>query len=184
MDQLEGLEGLTEIGRGGFGVVYKATETDLNRTVAVKVLNEASADLARKRLDRERRAMGVLSGHPNIVTIYRTGTTGNSPYLVMEFLGGGSLADRLLQGPAIPWQEAVNIGTALADAIEASHRAGVLHRDIKPANVLLSDTGVAKLGDFGIANVDAVSQTSGVMKATVAHAPPEVLSGREGDARS
>ena len=184
MDQLEGLEGLTEIGRGGFGVVYKATETDLNRTVAVKVLNEASADLAHKRLDRERRAMGVLSGHPNIVTIYRTGMTGGSPYLVMEFLGGGSLADRLQHGPPVPWEEAVNIGTALADAVEAAHRAGVLHRDIKPANVLLSDNGVPKLGDFGIANVEAVSQTSGVMKATVAHAPPEVLSGSDGDARA
>ncbi len=184
MDQLEGLQELTEIGRGGFGVVYRAHETDLNRTVAVKVLNEASADLAQKRLDRERRAMGVLSGHPNIVTIYRTGTTGGSPYLVMEFLGGGSLADRLHHGPPIPWQEAVNIGTSLADAIDAAHRAGVFHRDIKPANVLLSDTGVPKLGDFGIANVEAVSQTSGVMKATVAHAPPEVLGGSEGDARS
>lgn len=184
VDQLEGLEGLTEIGRGGFGVVYRATEIDLNRTVAVKVLNDASADIARKRLDRERRAMGVLSGHPNIVTIYRSGMAGGSPFLVMEFLGGGSLADRLQKGPPLSWQEAVTTGIALADAVYAAHQAGVLHRDIKPANVLVSDSGVPKLGDFGIANVDTVTQTSGVLKATIAHAPPEVLGGREGDARA
>ncbi|MDH3682842.1 MAG: serine/threonine protein kinase [Acidimicrobiia bacterium] len=160
--ELEGLEGLTEIGRGGFGVVYRAVETDLNRTVAVKLLNTASADVLQRRLDRERRAMGVLSGHPNIVTIHRTGMAGGSPFLVMEFLGGGSLADRLATGGPLHWRQAVEIGVAMADAVEAAHRAGVLHRDIKPGNILLSSAGVPKLGDFGIANVESVSQTSGV----------------------
>ncbi len=184
-----GITGITdavEIGAGGFGVVYRAVEADLGRTVAVKVLSGNLDEAARYRFERERRAMGRLSGHPNIVTVYRGGYTdeGNA-FLVMEFLNRGSLADRLAtQGP-IEWSEAVKFTIQLSGALETSHRAGVLHRDIKPGNILLSSLGNAKLCDFGIARLQGAPETqSSVVTASLAHAPPDIVSGARPDARS
>ena len=183
--EVEGLTGLREIGRGGFGVVYRATETDLGRTVAVKVLSYGSVEESNRRLDRERKAMGVLSGHPNVVTIYRSGIAADgSAFLVMEFLEGGTLEQRLAHYGPRPWTEVTELGVALSGVLESAHRAGVLHRDIKPANILFSGNGVAKLADFGIANVESVSNTSGVVKATIGHAPPEILHGHQPTGRS
>ena len=184
-----GIAGITdavEIGAGGFGVVYKAVEADLGRTVAIKVLSGNLDEGARYRFERERRAMGRLSGHPNIVTIYRGGyTAAGSAYLVMEFLERGSLADQLNERGPVAWVDALAYGVQLAGALETSHQAGVLHRDIKPANILLSRLGTTKLCDFGIARLQGALETkSTVVTASLGHAPPDIISGHRPDARS
>ncbi len=183
---IDGIVDAVEIGRGGFGVVYAATETELDRRVAIKLLHGEFDEQSRIRFDRERRAMGSLSGHPNIVTVHRSGFTGHgTPYLLMEYLGGGSIADRLRARGPLPWQEVVGLGIDIGSALATAHRAGVLHRDVKPGNILCSSGGVAKLGDFGIARMHGAPETkSAMITASVAHAPPEVLSGRRPDHRS
>lgn len=166
------------IGRGGFGVVYRANETELGRRVAVKVLHDRFGEQAVERaFVRECRAMGALSGHPHIVTVHSTGRapTGER-YIVMAYLPGGSLADRLRASGALPWPEVVEIGVKLAGALETAHRRGVLHLDIKPANVLVSEYGEPALADFGIARIIG-SDTSGDVRATAAYAAPEQLDG-------
>ncbi len=176
---IEGILEAEEIGRGGFGVVYKARQPSLHRTVAVKLVSSGVLDeRARDRFERELHAMGTLSGHPNIVTVFDSGFTSDGrPFIVMDFMSGGSVADRLARGPIL-WQEAVQIGIKIAAALEAAHRAGVLHRDIKPENVLISTYGEAKLGDFGIARVQGGPETrTGLVTASMSHASPEILSG-------
>ncbi len=183
---IPGLAEAVEIGAGGFGVVYRAAEADLSRTVAVKILAANLDEAGRDRFDRERRAMGTLSGHPNIVTVYRGGyTPAGQPYLVMEYLDRGSLADHLRSAGAVGWHDVLTVGVQLAGALETAHRAGVLHRDIKPGNILLSRLGSAKLCDFGIARLQGAFETrSATVTASLAHAPPEVVDGRRPDARS
>jgi non-specific serine/threonine protein kinase len=179
-----GIEGLTdpeEVGVGGFATVYKAYQPAFRRTVAVKVLATLNLDdAARERFERECQAMGSLSEHPNIVTVYGAGfTTSGRPYLVMAFLPGGSLQERLERDGPVPWQDATLYGVHLAGALETAHRAGVVHRDIKPGNVLRSSYGDAQLTDFGIARISGGHETrSGVITASMAHAPPEVLDGQ------
>ncbi len=184
--EIPGISDAMEIGRGGFGVVYRAVEADLGRTVAVKILSGNLDEAGRIRFDRERRAMGTLSGHPNIVTIYRSGyTPAGNAYLVMEYLLRGSLAGRIRAHGPIPWPEVLALGIQLSGALETSHRAGVLHRDIKPGNILLSNLGSAKLCDFGIARLQGAPETqSAVFTASLAHAPPDVVNGLRPDARS
>ena len=181
---IDHLTGVRFLGSGGFGAVYAATDTELDRPVAVKVLHDLRdpADLAR--FDRERKAMGRLSGHPNIVTLYHTGyTTNGHPYLLMELVDGGSLGDRLRTGGPLPWTEAATHATAVGRALAHAHQRGVLHRDVKPANILI-DGGVAKLADFGIARLTDTDRTaSGTLQASLAHAAPETFSDRR-DERS
>lgn len=186
MADVEGVKGLHEIGRGGFGVVYRATETDLNREVAVKLLPPQLDENARNRFDRERRSLGALSGHPHIVAIHRSGRTAeHEPFLVMEFCQRGSISDELETAGTISWTRAVDLAVKLAGALETAHRAGIVHRDIKPANVLLSNLGEPKLADFGIARIEGAPETrSASITASIAHAAPEVLDGQRPDARS
>lgn len=177
--EVAGLSGLEPVGRGGFGTVYRARDERFDRTVAVKVLHQASVGPeAAARFDRECRATGLLSSHPNIVAVYDSGRTDDgSMYLVMEYLPGGSLADLLRRGPR-PTTEALRVGVDLAGALETAHRAGVIHRDVKPENVLFSEFGVVKLVDFGIARMKSAYETrSGSISATLSHAPPEVIAG-------
>jgi serine/threonine-protein kinase PknK len=177
---ISGLTEVTEIARGGFGVVYRARQAAFGRTVAVKLLSGADIGAeARERFERECQAMGALSGHPNIVTVYDQGVTAKGrPYLVMDFMPGGALSDVLRRRGQLPWQEVCQIGVKLAGGLDAAHEARVLHRDLKPENVLVSAYGEPKLADFGIARMQGAIETrSGVVTASVAHAPPEVLGG-------
>jgi len=148
------------LGAGGMGEVYRARDTRLERTVAIKVLNAqlvASAEL-RARIEREAKVISRLQ-HPNICVLHDVGSEGPIDFLVMEFLQGESLAERLLKGP-LPVEQALTIAIEIADALEKAHRAGVVHRDLKPGNVMLTKSG-AKLLDFGLAKPLAAAPTAG-----------------------
>jgi hypothetical protein len=136
------------IGRGGMGVVYRATDLHLGRLVAVKTLPWVAPYLA-VRLRREARAMAAVS-HPSLATIYGIEFFQGVPILVVEHLAGGTLADRLRDGP-LPWHVVLALGATLADAVDRIHEAGILHRDIKPSNVGFTADGAPKLLDFGLA---------------------------------
>ena len=186
LNQIEGVTNLIEIGRGGFGVVYRGLETSLKRDVAIKLLPAAIDQKAKDRFERERLAMGSLSGHPHIATIHRAGlTSSDQPYLVMEFLSGGSLRDRLTNSGPMHWTEVAEVGVKISGAVETAHRSGVLHRDIKPANIFVSGLNEPKLGDFGIARLQGGAETkSASITASMSHAPPEVISGNRPDAKA
>jgi serine/threonine protein kinase len=179
--RLPGYEVGKVLGRGGFGVVFGARDEAFNRAVAIKVLFVAFDDDSHARFDRERFAMGAVSGHPNIVDVYTSGYDElGRPYLVMELMTGGSFADRIRRRGGMSWQAAVDVAVKLAGALETAHRAGVLHRDIKPANVLMSAYGEPQLADFGISRIEASpAQNSGsAITFTPLYAAPELLSGR------
>jgi serine/threonine protein kinase len=180
---LPGLDEVEEIGRGGFGVVYRARQQALNRMVAVKVLGAGLDEADRERVAREAWAMGTLSGHPNIVNVFDVGVTpAGAQYITMSYVAQGSLAARIGNEGALPWTEAVRITIKLAGAVEMAHRAGTLHRDIKPENVLMSDYGEPQLADFGIARVEGrFEKATGQFTASVVHAAPEVLDGNAAD---
>jgi serine/threonine protein kinase len=187
------------IGAGGMGDVYRARDTRLDRTVAVKVLSARLGGDARARFDREARAIAGLS-HPNICALYDVGeaatpaaTAGDaSPsaalrYLVMEHLEGETLAARLADG-ALPIDQALRYATQIASALEKAHRAGIVHRDLKPANLMIVKHEV-KLLDFGLAKdavhgVDPAVTTPGTIVGTVQYMAPEQLRGRDADSRS
>lgn len=163
-----GFEDADEIGRGGLGIVYRCTQVALDRTIAVKVLT-ADIEENRERFKREQRAMGRLTGHPNIVGVLQVGETGSGyPYLVMPYHREGSIEARIRRLGLLPLEETLRVGVKIAGALESAHRLGILHRDIKPANILLTDYGEPALTDFGIAHV-----TGGFKTAT-----PLTISGR------
>ena len=175
---LASLTDLVEIGRGGFATVYRAHQPRFGRTVAVKVLDPGADRLSLERFERECEAMGMLSSHPNIVTIFDAGVTADGkPFLIMELMPEGSLDDRVAGDGPLPWDEVTEIGVKLAGALETAHGATVLHRDVKPANVLRSSFGEPCLSDFGLARFASEAKTTGVVTATLLHAPPEILSG-------
>ena len=186
------------VGVGGMGEVYRARDVRLSRTVAIKVLGErVNTDASyRSRFEREARAIAVLN-HPHICTLYDLGHHQGIDFLVMEYLEGQTLADRLAQG-ALPPALAVAIATEIADALDNAHRQGIVHRDLKPGNVMLTKSG-AKLLDFGIAILRPNEQVSGGATAetvtaaltslnaivgTLPYMAPEQLEGREADTRT
>src|SRR5271154_5693562 len=138
------------LGAGGMGEVYRARDTRLDRQVAIKILaaHLSSSPELKQRLEREARAISSLN-HPHICQLYDIGSQDGTDYLVMEFLEGETVAERLRKG-CLPLNEVLKIGTEVADALEVAHRAGIVHRDLKPANVMLTKSG-AKLMDFGLA---------------------------------
>lgn len=177
---IPGLGTLVATAQGGQSIVYRAVDLAHNRPVAVKVLQGLQDGGGRARFDRERETMGALSTHPGIVTIYGSGfTSGGAPYLVMEYMTGGSLADELLQNGPMLWTDAFEVGTQVCDALQAAHDAGVVHGDVKPENLLRSAYGETKLTDFGVASLTTTSATGGASRVamTVAHAPPELFHG-------
>ena len=153
---------VSPIGAGGMGEVYKAQDTRLERTVAVKVLpaHLSSSAESRQRFEREAKTISQLS-HPHICALYDVGSEGETEYLVMEYLEGETLADRLGKG-ALPLEQTLRYGVEMADALDKAHRQGIVHRDLKPGNVMLTKSGV-KLLDFGLAKAMApVAQQSGL----------------------
>jgi predicted ATPase len=173
-----GFEDAEEIGRGGFGIVFRCRQAALGREVAVKVLT-AELDKNRERFLREQRAMGVLTGHPNIVGVLHVGETESGhPYLVMQYHRPGSLDARIHHLGALPADEVLRLGVKLAGALETAHRAGILHRDIKPANILYTAFDEPALSDFGIAHITGGFKTAtGVFTGSLAFTAPEILSG-------
>src|SRR3954454_14518657 len=138
------------LGAGGMGEVYRARDTRLNRTIAIKVLPamlNANAAL-RERFEREARAISALS-HPNICALYDIGNDDGTEFLVMEYLEGETLAERIARGP-LPASQVLRIGVQIAEALQKAHRAGITHRDLKPGNIMITSSG-AKLLDFGLA---------------------------------
>ncbi|MFP5219544.1 MAG: serine/threonine-protein kinase [Actinomycetes bacterium] len=173
---IEGIADGEEIGRGGFGTVFRARQVNVGRVVAVKVLSAVSlSDETLRRFERECRAMAAVSSHPNITALYDSGVSSSGrPYIVMEHVAGGSLAPRL----PLAWPDAVEIGVKVAGALETAHRIGIYHRDVKPENILVSAYGEPMLADFGVAKVADSSETpSGNITASLLHAAPETLSG-------
>lgn len=177
-----------QIGRGGMGEIFRATDTALGRAVAIKVLDDRYAQdfSVRERFTREALAVARLSGNPNIVTIYDVGEQGDRPFIVMEYLAGGSLEQRLrdegVQQPAqaLAWLEQA------ANALDAAHRNGIVHRDVKPANLLLDVHGRVHVADFGIASaagMQSLTQT-GTVLGTASYLSPEQASGETTSAAS
>ena len=171
-----GIDHLELIARGGFATVYRGWQPAFNRWVAVKYLAGQHGSSPVYRFDQEARAVGSLSEHPHVVPVYDAGEIGGFPYLVMPYLTGGSLHDRIAAGPVGP-DEALATGQAVADALAEAHRLGILHRDIKPANILFTAFGVPQLADFGVARLSDSTLTGGLLAVTVSYAAPEVLSG-------
>ncbi|WP_345344569.1 serine/threonine-protein kinase, partial [Rhodococcus olei] len=174
-----GFDGAEEIGRGGFGVVYRCTQSVLERTVAVKVLTAELDEENLGRFLREQRAMGRLTGHPNIAAVLQVGTTeGGRPYLVMPHYSQGSLDARIRVHGPLTAEEVLRLGVKTAGALAMAHRAGIVHRDVKPANILLTDFGEPALADFGIAHVTGGFETAtGTVTGSPAFTAPEVLGG-------
>ena len=142
------------IGAGGMGEVYRARDTRLGRDVAIKVLPQhlSSHPVLKERFEREARAISSLN-HPRICTLHDVGHQDGVDFLVMEYLPGETLAERLEKGP-LPLKEVLKIGMEVGEALEVAHRAGIVHRDLKPGNIMLTQSGV-KLMDFGLARATA-----------------------------
>ncbi|WP_433761533.1 protein kinase domain-containing protein [Nocardia sp. CA-135398] len=169
----------TEIGRGGFGVVYCCYEYALERYVAVKLLRSEVSGAEREQFLREQRALGRLFGHPHILQVLQVDITATGrPYIVMPFYACGSLESVLRDSGPLRWSDVLSIGVKMAAALAAAHAIGIVHRDVKPGNILLTDYGEPQLADFGIAQFgDATTSSLRTVQGTPAFTAPEVLSG-------
>ena len=178
---IDGIELLDVLGRGASSVVYLARQARFDRQVAVKVLDVAGQpDMVARLYVNECRTVGRLASHPNIVTVYDGDQSADGrPYLVMEYLAGGSLADRVADATPLPVDDVLRIGVELAGALETAHRNGIVHGDVKPQNVLFGRSGQAVLSDFGIARLSSGASSRSLSVFTPLHAAPELF---EGDA--
>ncbi|MDT5136618.1 MAG: serine/threonine-protein kinase PknK, partial [Mycobacterium sp.] len=178
--EAEGYHDAEPVGRGGFGVVYRCTEPSLDRAVAVKVLSSDQDDIELEQFAREQRAMGRVSGHPNIVPVLHGGLTFTGrPYIVMQYHRRNTLGAWIRDEGPLGVREALTIGVRLAGALETAHRAGVLHRDVKPANILLTDYGEPQLSDFGIARITGTRDSAPeVLAGSPSYTAPELFKGR------
>jgi len=169
-------------GRGGMGLVYRAEQVATHRLVAIKLLTAGSVDAERLASFRREAATLAQLEHPNIVPLYDYGEHEGVPYLVVRFLDGGTVAERLKAGP-IPVATTVRWISDVADALDAAHRRGITHRDVKPSNLLLDSAGNVYLGDFGIA-ATAVDLASAPHSGSAAYVSPEQARGEAPDLRS
>src|SRR6202049_4929796 len=191
---------LSSIGAGGMGEVYRARDTRLDRIVAIKVLPTHLADRSelRERFEREARTIASLN-HPHICTLFDIGHQDGTDFLVMEYLEGETLAQRLLKGP-LALEQVLQYAIEIADALDKAHRKGVTHRDLKPGNIMMTKSGT-KLLDFGLAKLkqevapaaNPLSQlptaidpltAQGIIVGTLQYMAPEQLEGKEVDART
>src|SRR5881397_330589 len=192
---------LAPVGAGGMGEVYRAKDTRLERTVAVKVLpaHLSSSAESRQRFEREAKTISQLS-HPHICALYDVGNQDGVEFLVMEYLEGETLSDRLVKGP-LAFDSVLRYGLEIADALDKAHRQGIVHRDLKPGNVMITKSGT-KLLDFGLAKLRSVDSapsgsalsalrtqdgpltTEGSLVGTVPYMSPEQLDGQDPDTRA
>jgi serine/threonine protein kinase/Tol biopolymer transport system component len=189
---------LAPLGAGGMGEVFRARDTRLDRTVAIKILTQGLADTpeVRQRFEREARAVSSLN-HPHICALYDVGHQDGIEYLVMEYIEGETLAARIAKGP-LPTADLLRYASQIADALDKAHRQGIVHRDLKPGNVMLTKSG-AKLLDFGLAKGGEILQggdmassptmsqpltTRGTIVGTMQYMSPEQLEGKDADVRS
>ena len=177
--QIDGFDQLELIGKGGFSYVFSARQRDFNRRVALKVLTFGLADERERRsFERECRAMGLVSQHPHIVTVFNAAfTASKQPVIVMELYSGGTMGDRQKREGRLPVAVVLATGIKISGALQTAHDRGLLHRDIKPQNLFISEFGEPALGDFGISTLDDERSISGGGGLTVHYAPPEVLEG-------
>src|SRR3954465_16003127 len=164
------------LGRGGMSEVWSAEDQELGRLVAIKLLAPNADTL---RFEREARAFASL-GHPNVTQLYDYGDENGRPYMVLEYLSGGTLEDRLTSRKPLPAAETLAIATGVAAGLAQAHARGVVHRDLKPANVLFDDEGRPKIADFGIARMAAGEGTlteAGTVLGTAAYISPEQAMG-------
>jgi len=180
---------VSEIGQGAMGVVYKAVDPIIDRTVAIKTIN---LNLSRQELEeyearfqQEIKAAGRLN-HPNIVTIYDVGKTDQVAYMAMEFLEGLELKDMIASGQIPPADSVVDIITQVADGLSFAHQQDIVHRDVKPSNIMVMKGGIAKITDFGIARLpnSAVKTMTGLILGSPRYMSPEQVIGKAIDARS
>ena len=174
------------VGRGGMGIVYKATDPFLDRLVAIKMMTGAYSDNPEllKRFFREAQSTGSLQ-HPNIVTVFELGDHDGNPYLVMEFLEGESLDSIISSRRELTHLEKINLIVDVCHGLEHAHHRGIVHRDIKPGNIMVSREGVVKIVDFGIAHMAAKSVTkTGQIMGSVSYMAPEQVNGKAVDART
>ena len=185
-DDFAGFDHVQLIGAGSFADVYQGVDISTNQNVALKVLHATVKELGdNNTFDLETRALGTLSAHPNIVTLYRTTVLRSGrPMLVLE-LCDRSLSDQILTSGPIHPRMVVRFAIQIAGAVESAHRSGILHRDIKPQNILMSRYGVPLLADFGVANMkNASGHEYAVSGLSVLHAPPEILWDKEATPKS
>lgn len=187
-EKLGRYELLAEIGQGAMGVVYKAIDPLIDRTVAIKTINlnlskEELADFE-ERFNREAKTAGRLN-HPNIVTIYDVGRSGHIAFMAMEYLEGRELKDIIASGETLPLDRAAEIIAQVADGLAFAHENGTVHRDIKPANIMVLSNGSVKITDFGIAKMSSSSRTQiGIVLGSPKYMSPEQIVGKPVDGRS
>ncbi len=186
MEKLGHYEILGELGRGGCGVVYRALDPAIGRTVAIKtILAEGLGDSTKARFRREARSAGSLS-HPNIVTIHEFNDTGDVMFIAMEFVDGQTLAQRMNE-PKLPLGFVLSTVRSAADALDFAHASNIVHRDVKPANFLITKQGLLKITDFGIAKVldsDVSLTNTGMVIGTVQYMSPEQIGAQNVTGRS
>src|ERR1700757_2902086 len=177
--EAEGYHDAEPVGRGGYGVGYYCRQPSLDRVVAVKVLTSDQDDVDLEYFDREQRAMGRVSGHPNIVPVLHSGrTSAGRPYIVMPYHRRDTVDTWIRRRGPLAVGEVLTIGVRLAGALETAHQAGVLHRDVKPENVLLTTYGEPQLCDFGFARIAGGNESANILRGSPSYTAPELFQSR------
>lgn len=190
MERIGRYEITGELGRGAMGVVYRAQDPAIGRTVAIKTIrlgeitDPAEHQRLRERLMREARSAGLLS-HPSIVTIYDVGEEGDMAYIAMEFVQGHTLEQLVRKHGPLAGQQLIQVLRETAEALDYAHARGIIHRDVKPANIMIADSGAVKITDFGVAKIASQNMTQAdTILGTPSFMSPEQIEGKPIDGRS